>query len=265
MPEVSENEIEAVLERLKVEFVDTARDQLDDVELRIDTLDSGGAISADDLYDVQRNIHNIKGQGGTFGHPVISRVAHLFEDYLENVGGVLVENIADMRAYIEAMRVALIGEEHYTPMDVEVLLRSLPTGTPQGFSAQEFHDVDVLLVMPSGLQRKMVARELLSCGFNVNRAYDTMEALEHALDIAPDIVFANNEMTPFSGVELSRVFGSIERLKDIHFVLFSSYERTHPHLSGLPENVSVVEKRQNFAEGLSTLLMDWGVFGKMAS
>jgi len=265
MPDVNENEVEAVLARLKIEFVENARDQLDDVELRIDWLDSGRDISADDLYDVQRNIHNIKGQGGTFGYPLIGRIAHLFEDYLENAGGVLVQNISDMRAFIEAMRAVLIGEENYSTAQAESLLRSLPSGVPEEFSAQETHNVDVLLVMNAGLQRRMVAQELLSCGFRVNRASDCMGGISHALDMVPDIVFANYDMEPFTGMELSRVFGSIERLKDIHFVLFTSYDREDPHLADLPENVSVVEKRQNFAEGLSELLMEWGVFGKMAS
>lgn len=259
------NEIDALLARLKIEFVENARDQLDEVETCIDWLDSGREMSADDLFSVQRNIHNIKGQGGTFGHPLVGRVAHLFEDYLENAGGVLSENIKDMRTYIETMLNILASEDNYSAQQAEEMLRSLPTGLAQGFSGQKTTNVDVLLVMPSGLQRKMVAHELLSCGFHVNRAYNSMNALSHALDIAPDIVFANYNMEPFNGRELARVFGSIERLKDIHFVLFTTYEEGDAHLTGLPENVSIVEKRKDFAQSLSTLLMDWGVFGQMAS
>lgn len=258
-------EIEQLLARLQLEFVDTARDQLDDIELRIDWLDAGKAVSEDDLFDVQRNVHNIKGQGGTFGHPIVGRIAHMFEDYLENAGGVRAQNVSDMRVYVESMRDALVNEEHLAPAQVEDLLRGLPRVRPQGFSPQETHVVDVLLVMPSGLQRKLVARELLSCGFDVHRAYDTMEALNHALDIAPDIVFANNELTPFTGLELSRVFGGIDRLRDIHFVLFSSYAPGDARLANVPENVSVVGKSKDYTEGLGELLMEWGVFGDIST
>lgn len=125
--------------------------------------------------------------------------------------------------------------------------------------------MSVLLVMPKGLQRKMVAQELLSCGFDVNRAYNSMEALSVALDIVPEIVFVNYDMTPFSGPELARVFADIEKLKDIHIVLFTSYGEGDAHVAGLPDNVSIVEKRQDYTESLGELLMEWGVFGKMAS
>ncbi|HEY9080296.1 response regulator [Magnetovibrio sp.] len=259
------NEVDAILARLRVEFIENTRDQLDEIETRIDWLESGREISADDLFDVQRNIHNIKGQGATFGFPLVGRVAHLFEDYLENVGGVKIENIKDLRTYIETMANLLISGENFTPPQTEELLRSLPMGRATSFTTQKVHDVEVLLVMPAGLQRRLVATELLSCGFHVNRAYDSMEALAYALDITPDIVFANYDMTPFNGCELARVFGSIERLQDIHFVLCTSYKQGDAHLRGLPKNVSVVEKRRNYTESLSTLLMEWGVFGHMAS
>jgi len=261
----SKNEVDVILARLKLEFVENTRDQLDEIETRIDWLDSGREMSADDLYDVQRNIHNIKGQGATFGFPLVGRVAHLFEDYLENVGGVKQGNIKDLRVYIETMTNILMSGENYSLPQAEDLLRALPTGRAMSFSSQETHDVDVLLVMPRGLQRRLVATELMSCGFHVNRAHDSMEALSYALDITPDIIFTSYDVTPFNGSELARVFASIERLQSIHFVLFTSYEQGDAHLADLPDNVSVVEKRQDYAKSLSALLMEWGVFGQMAS
>lgn len=264
------NKVNAIMARLAQEFKETAHDQLEDVETRIDWLDSGRDIDDDSLFDIQRNIHNIKGQGATFGYPIIGRVAHLFEDYLENCGGVHRENVKDMRAYIEMMMSILSTGENFSVDETDALLRQLPTGKPQSFgdqaiSDQESHDVDVLLVMPNGVQRKLVAQELLSCGFNVNRAYNAIDALRAALDVAPDVVFVNNDITPFDGCELARVFNSIERLKDTHFVLLTSYAQSDAHLAGLPENVSVVEKRRDYREALGELLMEWGVFGKMAS
>lgn len=130
-------QVEQILARLKQEFVETARDQLEDIETRLDWLDSGRAIDADDLYDIQRNIHNIKGQGSTFGYPVIGRIAHLLEDYLENVGGVLRENVKDIRAFIEVMTDILAFGENFDADEVEALLRSLPSGRPTSFPARK--------------------------------------------------------------------------------------------------------------------------------
>lgn len=259
------NKVNAIMARLTQEFKETARDQLEDVETRIDWLDSGRDMDDDSLFDIQRNIHNIKGQGATFGYPIIGRVAHLFEDYLENCGGVHRENVKDMRAYIEMMMSILSSGENFSIDETDALLRQLPTGKPQSFSDQASHGVDVLLVMPNGVQRKLVAQELLACGFNVNRAYNAIEALQAALDVAPDVVFVNNDIAPFNGCELAQVFNNIERLKDTHFVLLTSYDHGDEHLAGLPDNVSVVEKRRDYKEALGELLMEWGVFGKIAS
>ncbi|MBD3661172.1 MAG: Hpt domain-containing protein [Arenibacter algicola] len=252
---------EDILARLSQEFVETARDQLDDVEVRLDWLESGRPISDDDLFDIQRNIHNIKGQGSTFGYPLVGRVAHKFEDYLANAGGVLVENVREMRVFIDTITELLNGEQNLSPSDADAILRGLPDGRPVTVSSQKSIDVEVLLVMPSGVQRRFVAQELLSCGFSVSRAYDTLEALSTALDTSPDMVFVNNDMTPFSGRELARVFASIDRLRDTHIVLLTGYGAGDEHLRDLPKNLSVVEKRQNFGESIGHLLMDWGVFG----
>lgn len=266
MPETpGEHKVNAIMARLTQEFIETARDQLEDVETLIDGLDSGHDIDDDSLFDIQRNIHNIKGQGATFGYPIIGRIAHLFEDYIENSGGVHRENVKDMRIYIEIMMSMLSTSSSLSVDETDVLLRQLPSGTPKSFSDQASHGVDVLLVMPNGVQRKLVAQELLSCGFNVNRAYNAIEALQAALDVAPDVVFVNNDIVPFNGCELARVFNNIERLKDTHFVLLTSYDHGDAHLAGLPDNVSVVEKRRDYKEALGELLLKWGVFGKIAS
>lgn len=260
------HEIDSILARLKVEFIESTRDQLDEIETRIDQLDDGLDISADTLFGVQRRIHNIKGQGATFGFPLVGRMAHLFEDYLENVGGVKRDNIHDLRIFIDTMVEALESGEAYGPTQAEDLLRTLPTGRQSyEISSQHVYDVDVLLVMPAGLQRKMIAGELLSCGFRVNRAYDSVEALSHALDLVPDIVFASYDLNGFNGLELARVFSAIKRLHDIHFVLFTSYKADDAHVANLPDNVSIVEKRQDYAKSLSDLLHGWGMFGQLAS
>ena len=155
--------------------------------------------------------------------------------------------------------------ENIAEDDPQNLLNALPTGQVRTFSNQYTRDINMLLVMPSGLQRKMIARELLSCGFRVMRAYDSVEALSVAVDITPDIVFINYNMTPFSGRELSNVLTAVDSLRDIHIVLLTSYEEGNKKLRGLPDNVSVVHKDKDFTEAIGELLIQWGVFGDIPS
>ncbi|MHA1597307.1 MAG: response regulator, partial [Alphaproteobacteria bacterium] len=78
-----------------------------------------------------------------------------------------------------------------------------------------------------------------------------------------DIVFVNYDMTPFNGRELSNMYAAVEKLRDIHFVLLTSYETGSENLQGLPDNVSVVQKHKDFMESIGELLIQWGVFGNI--
>jgi len=253
-----------ILARLRQEFIETARDQIEDIEVALDRLENGDGDAGEDLLGIQREIHNIKGQGPTFGFPLTGRVAHMLEDYLINADGLKPENLPDIRVYLGLMVNLISTDETLADDDPQDLLNSLPTGQVVTYSHQKAYDVSVLLVMPSGLQRKMVARELLSCGFRVMRAYDSIEAISVAVDVQPEIVFINYEMTPFTGYELCNALAAITALKHINIVLLTSHDEEDPHLRDLPDNVSVVHKHADFTEAIGELMIGWGVFGTVA-
>lgn len=256
---------EGILALLRQEFIETASDQLDAIELKLDQFDSDNSNAEEDLLHIQRDIHNIKGQGATFGFPLTGRVAHMLEDYLLNADGIRTENLADIRVYLGLMMNLISLGETIAEDDPQSLLNALPTGQVRTFSSQHAREISVLLAMPSGLQRKLIAKELVSCGFRVMRAYDCVEALSVAVDITPDIVFINYNMTPFSGRELSNVLTAVDSLRDIHIVLLTSYEAGSEKLQNLPDNVSVVHKHTDFTEAIGELLIQWGVFGNIPS
>ncbi|MHA1597703.1 MAG: Hpt domain-containing protein, partial [Alphaproteobacteria bacterium] len=97
------NDTDGILAQLRQEFIETARDQLDDIETKLDWLASGQGNVEKELFSIQRHIHNIKGQGATFGFPLTGRVAHMLEDYLINADGIQAESIADIRVYLSLM------------------------------------------------------------------------------------------------------------------------------------------------------------------
>jgi HPt (histidine-containing phosphotransfer) domain-containing protein/CheY-like chemotaxis protein len=250
-----------ILARLCQEFIESASDQIEEIEMLLENVDQAHGLPEDSVLSIQRNIHNIKGQGATFGCPLTGRVAHMLEDYLENVGKIQSGNIDDIRAYLDLMTDLISSGEAIVGDDSHSVLNALPTGQIAAFNGQQDRDVTVLLVMPAGTQRRVVAKELLSCGFHVTRAYDSIEALSVAVDLLPEIVFINFDLTPFDGRELSNVFASIHMLHDIRIVLLTGYERSDKRLANLPENVSVIEKSHDFTASLGELLAQWGTIG----
>ena len=176
MSEVYEND-DSILARLSLEFVDAARDQLDDIDAKIEQFEKGEAEANDALLFIQREVHNIKGQGATFGFPLTGRIAHMLEDFLINANGIRENNLIHIRFYLDHMANLLSLGKSEDETETQELLNSLPIGHEISLSTQKIHTVNVLLVMPPGTQRKMIALELLSCGFRVMRAYDCNEAL----------------------------------------------------------------------------------------
>lgn len=256
-----ETDNERILSSLRQEFIEMARDQLEDIEEKLEFIrkDQGG--SEEELFSIQRHIHNIKGQGATFGFPLTGRVAHMLEDYLKNVNGLEADNINDIEAFLSLMVDLISSGEAIAEDDPQSLLNALPTGQVAAFSAQKTNVIKVLLVMPPGVQRKLVARELLSCGFQVIRAYDSIEALSVAIDLKPEIVFLNYGIRPINGCEMSNMFAAVEMLRDIHIVLLTSLNENDEKLQGLASNVSVVEKNSDFTVDIGELLIEWKVFG----
>lgn len=254
--------LDVILEKLRQEFVESASDQLDEIEILLGRIEAGGETSDDDLLAIQRPIHNIKGQGATFGFPLTGRVAHMLEDYMHNVKGLHAECIDDIRRYLEFMSDLIVSAERVDAEDMRGLFNALPRGRAVSISAQSRRDINVLLAMPEGLQRKLVANELLSCGFRVMRAYDSVEAVSVTSVIVPDIVFVNSDMTPFSGIELINVFSAIEKMRGVHVVLLMNSGAYPDSRGALPQSVTVIHKHKNFTDDIGAFLIAHGFFGK---
>ncbi len=253
--------IEKVFARMRKEFVDSTKDLLDDMDDGLIRYEKGDVEAAEILLYIQREIHNIKGQGGSFGHPLTGRVAHMLEDYLINEDGVSEKSIKHIRVYLDTMSSFMSEGEPTLEDEIQNLLNELPTGKEHSFSDQKPKNINILLVMPPGMQQKIVAKELTSCGFRVMRTYDCYEAVSVAMDILPDVVFINFDMIPYSGPELCHVFAAIHKLRNVKIILLTSHKAGRKELIDLPANVSIVQKQADFLEAIGELMIEWNIFG----
>jgi chemotaxis protein histidine kinase CheA len=117
-----------ILAKLRQEFIDVARNQLDGIDKKLDQLDSAQPGADEVLHSIQRDIHNIMGQGATFGFPLTGRVAQMLEDYLKNADAINAENLADIRVYLGLMVKLISTGESIGEDDPQNLLDTLPTG-----------------------------------------------------------------------------------------------------------------------------------------
>lgn len=254
--------LENALAQLRIEFIESTLERLDMLDNMVVELHQFDGQFDELFQDFLRHVHSIKGQGGTFDLASLSRVAHALEDFIETCPQIHTKELEGIQLYLDRMRGILeVGED--PPEDqIQALLR-VATVNSATFSEQKVRVIDLLLVMPVGLQRKIIAQELGSCGFRVRTTERPLDALQRAINTRPDIVISNNLMDEISGVELARVLDSIDCTRGVKFMLLSSNDEDQLRDSDLPANTVIVRKGPHFSEDLTTHFIEWGMFGDL--
>ena len=199
--------------------------------------------------------------------PAITMIAHALEDYIETAGKVSPDHLPAIQAYTDAIRV--IADHGENPGDSETteILRALPHSGTVTVNAtptdQITRDIGFLLVLPKGLQRRIIGEELASCGFRVSLAETAVEAIEIGLANPPHIIGASMVNEDMSGVEMAHAFKAIDALSNAKFLLMTSSGETDPEALGLPAGARVARKGCKFQMDMTNHLIEWGVFGNI--
>ncbi len=256
-------EFEEALARLKAEFLDSTRDRLDEVELTIDKIVREDGNVGDLLHDVRLYVHSLKGSAGSYGLNLVSVIAHRLEDYLETSPLREHSHWQDVIAFIDAIRgVVDLGDDPDDDRQSEILA-ALPSSAQREFTGQERRHVTILVVMPMGVQRKIVGSELAACGFDVSFCDSPMRAVELAVVLKPKAILSNIEFAGVSGLELSDVFGAIKLTRDIPFAVMTAHDAPGLKNRDPARPVGIIHKDTNFLENMTSYLMDAGLFGKL--
>jgi CheY-like chemotaxis protein/HPt (histidine-containing phosphotransfer) domain-containing protein len=236
------------------EFIAMAGDKLSEIEHLIDRLDEG-AEPDDILRSIKRLTHTLKGNGGSFGFPNISLIAHRAEDYILHAESSAM--LANLRRFYDRMEDVL---SRRLPADgnAESVIAGLPRAVSLDLSEIVRQEVDVVLVMENATQARLVRREFEACGYSVQLISNTLEALDYIHRIAPDLIVASAVMPGLSGVELLIALKALPATRDIPSALLTSLDASDHDLGSLPASVPVIHKDKNsfsdeFAEALARL------------
>ncbi|HEC91015.1 MAG TPA: hypothetical protein ENI55_05050 [Alphaproteobacteria bacterium] len=266
----------SVIESLRGEFLSDCLDHLERANEAIEGMAAAGGDGKTYLKQIQHNVHTIKGTGGSFGFPSISRIAHALEDFMEAHPDILadwlgIEGHLDEIRRIAASGIDVAGEDLARIMDAlpkahrRKAALSAPSAPPvrsRLAAVRPVREVNVLLVMAKGVQRKIVGQELTSCGFGISFVDSGVAAIAVALARKPDMIASSMVLDDMTGADLARAIAGIETIKDIRFVLMISTRAGKLKAVGLPDGVAVVAKDHSYVEELTELLMEWGFFGE---
>ena len=241
-----EADFETIVAAMRDDFIADARDKIDQVDDILDALEAGTGRYEHQLLEIQRLIHSIKGTAGSFGFMSISRIAHALEDFVEIVNEQGKLPVLECRNFLFAMEQILSTRAEPSEKDTVRLLDCLPVPRNQNAALPDKMVGKAALLMPKGLQRKIMAQEMASLGFRVIIADQALELLDVSLSDLPDVVVTTMMPERMSGADLARVFGAIERTRHIRVAILTSGE-PDDQIGELPPQTAVIRKGPTMA------------------
>lgn len=177
--------LRVMLAHMSAEFRDDCREKIDECDDILRRLSEQRDNWREDMTEMQRRSHSVKGSAGSFGFPAITLIAHKLEDYLEALDS-LAGHGRDIRAFLDAIRD--IAERGTNPPEEKypAQLQSLPRHRPGFVPVPRAREIHVLLAIPKDVQRRIVQKELASCGFDVTCADTGVAAIGLALATRPE-------------------------------------------------------------------------------
>jgi len=247
-------DLEMILADMRQEFIEASEDRLDEVEQAIARLLSDKGRPENDHLEIKRHIHTLKGTGGSFGFSAVTIWAHALEDYLETIKDVGVDQLWDIQLFVDRIRDVLETGMNPTDQEISSAVKTMPLKGLHRDRTPLKAGLSVLLLMPKGIQRKIIGRELTGFGFKVIIAEGSMQAIDLAITMRPDVVISSLVLDRISGLELARVLGAIDATAHHKFLLMTSSDEIAEQASEVPDHVSIVRKGRNFSADLISFL-----------
>lgn len=242
-------DLEMILADMRQEFIVETSDKLEELESIIGQVRDRTGNVDNNIMEIKRLMHTIKGGGGSFGFPTVSKIAHAFEDYLETTGDIRTIVPEDVLLFSDAISSILDTGVEPDDTHAQMMLRSLPTG--RGESGRKMLDKGLaMLVMPRGVQRKIIAQELAQFGYKVHILDDPIRAVDMAITLNPDFLISTMGLERMDGLELAWVLQMISATRKVRCCVVTADEVTDEILDSAPSQTTVIKKGPRFAPQL---------------
>ena len=238
-------DLQMILADIRQDFIVNTRDKLDDVDDEIEALRQGDS-PEQRILEIKRIVHSIKGAGGSFGFPTISKVAHGLEDYLETTGDISTVTADDLQVFVNTLVDILIAGEEPNEELAHMMLRSLPTGRRQS-GVRALDKGTALMLMPRGVQRKIISQELAQMGYKVSIMEKPIEAIDMALTLKPDYIIATQSLERMTGVEMAWALQMFEATRKVQVAVVTADDITDEMLESLPPHTTLIKKGPRFS------------------
>lgn len=242
-------DLEMILADMRQGFIEDTQDKIGEIEAVIGDIRQRNGAFENNLMEVKRLMHTIKGGGGSFGFPTISKIAHGFEDYLETSGTSDTVVAEDLLVFTDAIAAILDAGHEPDDQHAHMMLRSLPAARRQS-GARALDKGTAMLVMPRGVQRKIIGQELAQFGFKVNISEDPVKALDMAMTLKPDFVIVTLMLERMDGIEFAWVLRTVSATAKVRVAIVTAHEISEEVQDSLPPGAVLIRKGKTFSAEL---------------
>lgn len=254
-----EVDLDKILAGIRVEFVDMAEDGLGSIDRALEAARGGVVLTSDQIGEIRRVAHNLKGLGGSVDYPLVTMVAHRFEDYLADLAIPAEANIDDLQQFVDRLRDAVDRGPDNGDGDGAALVRGLPSKSTFEIADVVKTDVEVMLVMPANAAARIVDNEFRACGYRLYNVASPFAAIEFAVRGRPDLIVASAVLEGLSGIDLICALKAIPATRRVPLALLTSFAPGHSSLAELPDGVPVIRKGAAFGDDLARALAHCGI------
>jgi HPt (histidine-containing phosphotransfer) domain-containing protein len=244
-------------EHIQQEFVDEARDILNELDVTVGNVRSHATPADAALSQIRRHCHNMLAGARSVNLPAVELLVHRLEDYVVDLKDLSTGQLDDVQAFLDKLRGALDGE--VAVADLSTIVRQLPARKTFDIGDIELLDIEVLLVNPQRTAARFVERELQACGYRVVNARSSFEAIAVAVRGQPDMVICSAVLDELSGVDLACAFTAMPSTERIPFALLTSFGWGHASLERLPSRVAILRVGTHFGDDLAEALSRFNI------
>lgn len=246
-------------DRLRLEFIDDARDRLEVMNRALEGGTKGTRTDAEVIGVLRLEAHNFKGMGTSFGFPTVSLVAHRLEDYLNGLKKLDPKQLSDAQIFVDRIAGLVDRAEQPQLAETNQIIRALPVRYELQITDVEVRNVEIMLVTPSKVVAKKVGSELAACGFRTVTVGDPIESISHAVRVPPDLLIASMVMDGLSGLDLIRGLRAMSVTHHVPAALLTSLTLDNPALKEIPPGVSVIRVGEHFGDDFAAVVAKYNL------
>jgi len=245
----------SVFAELRDDFLDAAREQLDELAAMHGAGREGNTDPAPVFEAFLRSVHNLKGQGSSFGFPSISMIAHMLESRLASSTPEVFGESGEVLPFID--RMAAIVEARIEPdeKELQTILASLESG-PASERETLAAAPRVVIIAGSNTVGEMVRFGLEEEGFNVTAIPDPFEALSYIVRSMPKAVVCTAEIPGLSGLDLVHALTAMPVTRQVRTALITSRGPEDLRVKSLPATTLRIQVGPDMSAKLAEAFAD---------